>query len=138
MLGRLSGRHVMRGSPAVVVDASAVAAVVFNEPASEDVVASLGDARLIAPSLLPYELANVFVIKLRRYPDQEVALGKAFSLLGALDIELVAVPADAAGSLASETGLTAYDAAYLWLARRLGLELVTLDRALGSHANGEL
>ncbi len=128
----------MRGSSAIVVDASAVAAVVFNEPASEDVVERLGDARLIAPSLLPYELANVYVIKLRRYPDQEVGLGRAFSLLGALDIELVSVPADAAGSLASETGLTAYDAAYLWLARRLGLELVTLDRALGSHANNEL
>jgi predicted nucleic acid-binding protein len=122
----------MPGSPAVVVDASAIAAVVFNEPASDDVVESIGDARLIAPSLLPYELANVYVIKVRRYPDQKTALDRAFSLLGALDIELVAVSADAAGALASETGLTAYDAAYLWLARRLELELVTLDRKLGS------
>ncbi len=122
----------MPGSPAVVVDASAIAAVVFNEPASDDVVESIGDARLIAPSLLPYELANVYVIKVRRYPDQKTALDGAFSLLGALDIELVAVSADAAGALAFETGLTAYDAAYLWLAKRLELGLVTLDRKLGS------
>jgi len=122
----------MPGSPAVVVDASAIAAVVFNEPSSDDVVARLGDARLIAPSLLPYELANVYVIKVRRYPDQKAGLDQAFSLLGSLDIELVAVSADGAGALACETGLTAYDAAYLWLARRLGLELVTLDRKLGA------
>ncbi len=32
------------------------------------------------------------------------------------------------------TGLTAYDAAYLWLARALGMPLVTLDKTLGAHA----
>ncbi len=41
----LSGRLVMPDSPAVVVDASAIAAVLFNEPASDDVVESIGDAR---------------------------------------------------------------------------------------------
>ncbi len=133
-----SGRPAMPGSPAVVVDASAIAAVVFNEPASDDVVESIGDARLIAPSLLPYELANVYVVKLRKYPDQKAGLDQAFSLLGALDIELVAVPADMAGVLASESGLTAYDAAYLWLAKRLSLELVTLDRKLGGAGHRKL
>jgi predicted nucleic acid-binding protein len=32
--------------------------------------------------------------------------------------------------LAAATGLTAYDASYLWLARRLGADLVTLDKQL--------
>ena len=36
--------------------------------------------------------------------------------------------------LALETGLTAYDASYLWLSRRLGADLVTLDKALGNAA----
>jgi len=36
--------------------------------------------------------------------------------------------------LALETGLTVYDASYLWLARRLGAELVTLDKALDAAA----
>ena len=137
MRARRSGRLVIPGRPAVVVDASAIAAVVFNEPASDDVVAGLGDARLIAPSLLPYELANVYVIKVRKYPEQKAGLDRALSLLDDLDFELVAVPAGAAGSLASETGLTAYDAAYLWLAKRLGLKLVTLDRRLGEVAAGD-
>jgi predicted nucleic acid-binding protein len=34
--------------------------------------------------------------------------------------------------LAETTGLTAYDAAYLWLARHLGAGLVTLDCKLAA------
>ena len=33
------------------------------------------------------------------------------------------------------TGLTAYDASYLWLAKELGAELVTLDKALRKAAD---
>ena len=33
---------------------------------------------------------------------------------------------------ARDTGLSAYDAAYLWLARHLGAELVTLDEPLAA------
>ena len=36
--------------------------------------------------------------------------------------------------LAERIGLTAYDASYLWLARRTGAELVTLDRRLAAAA----
>ena len=32
------------------------------------------------------------------------------------------------------TGLTAYDAAYLGIARALAMPLVTLDKKLGAHA----
>jgi len=80
----------MPGRSAVVVDASAIAAIVFNEPASDDVVEQIGGALLVAPSLLPYELANVYVVKVRRYPDQKSALNRAFSMLDSLNIELVA------------------------------------------------
>jgi hypothetical protein len=37
-------------------------------------------------------------------------------------------------TLAAATGLTAYDASYLWLARRLGAKRVTLDRQLAAAA----
>jgi predicted nucleic acid-binding protein len=46
----------------------------------------------------------------------------------------MAVDHDQTAGLALETGLTAYDASYLWLARRLGAELVTLDKALDAAA----
>ena len=40
--------------------------------------------------------------------------------------------------LAIGTGLTAYDASYLWLSRQLGAELVTLDRRLAKAAAGAM
>ena len=40
------------------------------------------------------------------------------------------MPAVAAYDVARSTGLTACDASYLWLAREMRLELVTLDKSL--------
>jgi predicted nucleic acid-binding protein len=51
-----------------------------------------------------------------------------------LGVAAVAVDHDGTVDLALKTGLTAYDASYLWLARRLGAELVTLDKELGRAA----
>ena len=122
----------MAGNAVTVVDASAIAALLFNEPRSGDVAERLGRTRLVATSLLPYEVANVCVTKIRKYPVQEGGLFKAFAMLDALDIEFVNVSFDEVVPLAVETGLTAYDASYLWLARALRADLLTLDNALDS------
>jgi predicted nucleic acid-binding protein len=116
--------------PVKVVDASALAALLFGEPQAEAVAGQLGDARLVAPALLGFELANVCLIKARRHPDQRPALTAAFRLRDQLAVEEVTVDHDDALELASATGLTAYDASYLWLTRQLEAELVTLDQQL--------
>jgi predicted nucleic acid-binding protein len=113
-----------------VVDASALAALLFGEPEGEAVAGKLGDAHLSAPALLSFELANVCLIKTRRHPAQGPALAAAFALRHRLAVEQMAIDHDGAMGLAAQTGLTAYDASYLWLARQLGAELVTLDRQL--------
>lgn len=117
-----------------VVDASALAALLFGEPEAEAVAARLDGARLAAPLLLGFELANVCLIKARRHPEQREALTAAFRLRARLRVEEMAVDHDGALETAAATGLTAYDASYLWLARRLGAELVTLDRQLATAA----
>ena len=117
-----------------VVDASALAALLFGEPEGDAVAARLADARLVAPVLLGFELANVCLIKCRRHPAQRAALLAAFRLRARLPIEEIAVDHDAALELAQESGLTVYDASYLWLARVLGAELITLDRQLAVAA----
>jgi predicted nucleic acid-binding protein len=113
-----------------VVDASAIAALLFGEPEGEAIAARLSGARLISPALLSFELANVCLIKSRRYPDQRAALKAAFRLRHRLGVEEINVDHDGALELAIATRLTAYDASYLWLARELGVELVTLDQHL--------
>ena len=113
-----------------VVDASAVAAILFGEPAGEAVAERIGEARLVAPTLIAFELANVCLVKCRRYPDQRDKLLAASALRDRLRVEEVAVDPAEALALAERTGLTVYDATYLWLARKLGAPLITLDEAL--------
>jgi predicted nucleic acid-binding protein len=115
---------------AKVVDVSALAALLFAEPEAEGIVQRLEGARLVAPSLLDFELANVCLTKIRRHADNRGTLRAAFHLLHKLRVETVAVDHPAILDLAEATGLTAYDASYLGLARSLRAELVTLDRKL--------
>ncbi|RBP15629.1 putative nucleic acid-binding protein [Roseiarcus fermentans] len=117
-----------------VVDASALAALLFGEPDAEAVAAQLEGARLVAPPLLGFELANVCLTKMRRDPRQRESLRAAYRLAPALSVEAIAVDHDAVLGLAETTGLTAYDASYLWLSRVLGANLVTLDRKLAAAA----
>jgi predicted nucleic acid-binding protein len=116
------------------VDASALAALLFGEPEAEAIAGRLDGVRLVAPGLLPFELANVCLAKCRRHPDQREALLAALKLRGRLGVAEIAVDHDAVIELALVTGLTAYDASYLWFARQFGADLVTLDKALDRAA----
>ncbi len=120
-----------------VVDASAIAALLFGEPEAEVVASALDGAELVAPTLLNFELSNVCLTKCRRHPDLRDALRAAFQLRGRLGIAETAVDHGDALELALKSGLTAYDASYLLLAQKLGVELVTLDEALTRAATAK-
>lgn len=115
---------------AKVVDASALAALVFAEPRAEEVASRLGSNRLAAPTLLRYELTSVCWKKIELHPELRDPLLAALALVDRLDIDEVDIPTVPMIELAERTRLTVYDAAYLWLARQLRLELVTLDTTL--------
>ena len=120
--------------PARVVDASALAALIHAEPEAVDVAESLADATLIAPTLLPHELDSVCAKKIRANPRDRRRLLEARALADELGIALLEVDHGGVIELALETGLTAYDAAYLWLAAAHGVDLVTLDARLARAA----
>lgn len=120
-----------------VVDASALAALLFGEPEAEIVANAHDGARLVAPSLLAFELTNVCLMKCKRHPDLRDVLIAGFQMRDRLEIEEIFVDHLGALEVALKSGLTAYDASYLWLARQLRAELVTLDEALGRAAMAE-
>ena len=113
-----------------VVDASALAALLFDEPEAGAVADQLEDGNLVAPALLGVEIASVCLKKLRSSPQQREALLAAFALYARMPIEVVEVDHADTLRLAEAFGLSSYDAAYLWLAQKLAAELVTLDRRL--------
>lgn len=120
--------------PVKVIDASAVAALLFSEPSAETVVDQVREYSLAAPTLLTFEIASVCLKKLRRYPSQRSLLLEAHSLFARLHIAKTDVDCEAVIRLAEDRRLTVYDAAYLWLAYVLRTELVTLDKKLAAAA----
>jgi len=116
--------------PVKVVDASALGALIFAEPEARDVAKELSGARLIAPSLIQYELASICLKKIYNHPPKTSQLITAFRMAGRLSIETISVEYVEVIELAARTKLTTYDACYLWLAQKVGANLVTLDKRL--------
>jgi predicted nucleic acid-binding protein len=118
----------------VVADASVLAAVTFREPGYEPWARRLAGALVFAPWLLQFEMANIALKKTRKHPNDGVAILTqlrtaldATSGIQWTDVNLVDVVL-----VAQATGLTPYDASYLWLAGSLGADLVTLDTRLAA------
>ena len=113
--------------PVIVVDASAVAAILFGESSADSVVKQLGADALAAPSLLPYELANVAAHKMQRNELSLEAATIALRAYPSLQVVLYDTDLSEVVRIGLRARLTAYDATYLWLARSLSADLVTLD-----------
>jgi predicted nucleic acid-binding protein len=124
--------------PRLVVDASVLASVLFAERGGEHALAWLQGRALCAPFLIDFELANAALQKTRRRTMSEDAAAAALQALATLDLERLGVDAAEVLRLAARYELSAYDAAYLWLAAALGAPLATFDDALGAAAKRHL
>jgi predicted nucleic acid-binding protein len=113
-----------------VVDASAILAVLLDEPDRAAMEARLAKERLVAPHLLLFEVANCCAMKARQFPDREPKYIDALADFMSMNVELRDVDAIGIFALARRYQLSGYDASYLWLSRELGAELVTLDKEL--------
>ncbi|MGH8772709.1 MAG: type II toxin-antitoxin system VapC family toxin [Burkholderiales bacterium] len=120
--------------PVKVIDASALAALLFGEPDADKVLARIEGNTLAAPALLPFEIASVCLKKMRLHPERGDLLLAALRMLPEMEIDSVEVDLPDAVLLAQETQLTIYDSAYLWLARTLECDLIALDKQLASAA----
>jgi predicted nucleic acid-binding protein len=120
-------------SPATaVIDASALAAILFGEPEADSLDLDLSPDQLIASPMLPHEFANICVRKHQRagVPIDNVLLAlRDFESLG-IATEAVSLPETVAAAI--RFGLSSYDAGYLWLALIKELPLLTLDKKLAA------
>jgi predicted nucleic acid-binding protein len=125
-----------------VLDASVAVAWCFDDETTEftetvlDLVAA--GAEVLIPSIWPLEVANALLVAERR---KRIALAKVTAILLRISGLTIAVrPIDPKYAfehilpMARQLGLSQYDAAYLELAVREGLELATLDAALQKAA----
>jgi predicted nucleic acid-binding protein len=115
--------------PAKVIDASVLAAWLFGEERKNE-AALVKDTDLYAPPLLAYELTNIARKKVIIYPEQTNELGEALKMGLKLPVHWISPDYLSVLRLAVKTGLTAYDASYLFLALTLGIPLITFDEKL--------
>jgi predicted nucleic acid-binding protein len=121
----------------LVIDNSVVLAWCFDDertPALMAVLDKVEAAGAVAPQLWPLEASNALLVAERRgrigADDRTSLLRFLADLPIAIDSETAARAWVSTAALAQRHDLTAYDAAYLELALRLGLPLATRDRAL--------
>jgi len=122
--------------PIKVVDASALGALAFGEPEAEIVAETLEYSTLAAPSLLWFEMASICRKKIASHPEIRQQLIAAFARARILPIQITVVDHEEIVLLAEKTGLTTYDATYLWVSAVLHGELITLDKQLKKAAAG--
>lgn len=124
-----------------VLDTSVAASWFFEDEADAytlSVLDSLIDSEAVVPSLWPLEVANVLLVAERRERCSHAEAVRFIELVENLPITTDDNSASHAlhrtYQLAREHNLTAYDAAYLELAMRLGAPLATKDRRLADAA----
>jgi predicted nucleic acid-binding protein len=114
----------------IVVDASAWLAVLLTEENSDLVEAHLVHGHLLAPELIRYETANGILYaerrgRLTKGPTRD----ELFKMILNFPIQMIPLEAwwDRGIHLAQKHDLTFYDAAYVGVARALGIPMLTLD-----------
>ncbi len=125
----------------LVLDASLALAWCFEDEASaaaEGLLEQLRTEAVAVPTLWFLEIANALALAERRRRITPANTSEFIALLGTLDIETEPETGLRAFGrvldLARSERLTAYDAAYLELAMRLGVPLATKDGPLGDAA----
>ena len=108
--------------------------MVFGEPRSREAADLLRGSNLHAPALLAYELASVARKKIARDRDPKDVVLEGLRIGLNLITRWVDVDYHQVVELALETGLSTYDASYIYVARSIGVELVTFDRRLEAAA----
>ena len=118
----------------LVVDASAILAVLLCEPERGALIAATSSAALVTPGSTPWEVGNALVAGWRRKRLTPVQMAAAWSSFQAVPLRLVEVDVPHALRLAMEHGLCAYDSYVLETALVQRAPLLTLDRGLARAA----
>ena len=114
----------------LVIDTSALLAVILAEPERDRIVKLTSGHTLIGPGSITWEIGNAFSAMLRQ---QRLALAQAqqgLRIFDAIPLRFVRVDFNNALSIAYNTKTYAYDAYFLDCAVRHAAPLLTLDRAL--------
>lgn len=114
----------------LVIDASIILAVVFNEPTKPEIVRITTSAELIAPHSLHWEIGNALSAMLKQKRITPTEARQALLEYQKIPIRFLDISLDAALLVAHQRQIYAYDAYFIVCARQQSCPLITLDRGL--------
>jgi len=114
----------------MILDASAIMAIILNEPNRDKVINLTENATLLSPEAISFEIGNALLnlFKMRKITEEDV-LG-AYRNYTSIPIRSIKVDIEKALRIACKYNIYAYDAYYLEIASRLKLPLITFDGAM--------
>jgi predicted nucleic acid-binding protein len=114
----------------IVIDASAIIAVIVDEPEREKIIELTMGNTLIGPGSIPWEIGNAFssMLKQNRFDLNEAK--KGLSIFGSIPLRFIETNFPNAITIANHTNIYAYDAYFLDCAQKHSAPLLTLDRKL--------
>ncbi len=114
----------------IVVDTSAIIAVIANEPNKPHIIEATRGAALLAPYSIHWEIGNAFsaMLKRRRITFDDAC--KAISVYRQIPIKLVDVDIEETLSIVNNLNIYAYDAYFIRCSQKYDAPLLSLDSGL--------
>ncbi|MDR1278298.1 MAG: type II toxin-antitoxin system VapC family toxin [Treponema sp.] len=112
----------------ILLDASAIMAVIVDEPESEIVIYHTKDAIIVSPNMVSFEIANGITKMLKKkLIDTQEKMIRIIESFEKIPVRTIEVDLKKSLEIAWRYNIYAYDAFYLEAAGRLNIPLLTFD-----------
>ena len=118
----------------LVIDASCILEFLLNKTNKDSVVKTVGSARLVAPSCLPFEVGNAISKLIKRKLISIYDGVSVYHEFTRIPMRMMEPDISNAIVIAGETESYAYDSYYISLAKQLSLPLFTMDETMKTNA----
>ncbi|MDR1175497.1 MAG: type II toxin-antitoxin system VapC family toxin [Treponema sp.] len=117
-----------------LLDASAIMAIILNEPNKDVVIKLTKGSTLLSPEIISYEIGNALISLYKRHKLKEKEVTDAYHDFMKIPIRTLDVDMEKALKISCKYNIYAYDAYYLETAKRLKLPLITFDVSMKNVA----
>ncbi len=119
----------------IVIDTSAIIAVIVGEPEKDAIIAATSGHTLIGPRSIPWEIGNAFSLMFKKGSLDVEDAQRGLKIFDSIPLQYVNVDMANVLSIAAQVNAYAYDAYLLDCALRHTAPLLTLDRTLRRAAD---
>ena len=120
----------------IVIDTSALIAVIVGEPERDAIVSVTSGQTLIGPGSIPWEVGNAFTAMMKQRRIEVADARRGLEIFDSIPLRYVDIDMANVVAIAAKVNTYAYDTYFLDCAARCRAPLLTLDRPLRRAAEG--